>query len=379
MRHSMEVTVKSGEVIDGVYYIYDFEFTAFALIGVEPCFESSALITAFSADKFKKDFSAMMREIKESFGSVNTLKKTEDIRIQDKLTEGGKDQLDEKIKLAEKFGFKIDELDFSVENMSVKELTEMFKAMVKRTEGSNDAFNTDTDNHSEFTLTGTMIEEISRTVSKETTTTDWGGEFSRYIYADCDFDAQEVYCWDTNDWLLYGFKYALDGDAVSVDFESKSRKKYAIVAFSGGEQNSPFADKFNALTSALTESMQWKSKFEEINGRMVAYEAELNDLRKYKDDVQAKEVEAKYDAIKDRFSDLTCDENFAILCGEKEKYTPEEFEEKCYALRGRNAERLQFSCGSASQKVIVSKNTRDKPDPDDPYHGVVEELLGKIN
>ena len=35
--HSMEITIKDGELKDGIFYIYDFEFTAFCLIGVEPC------------------------------------------------------------------------------------------------------------------------------------------------------------------------------------------------------------------------------------------------------------------------------------------------------------------------------------------------------
>ena len=69
--HSMEITVKDGETINGVYHIKDFEFTAFALIGVEPCFESSSL-EMFSKRDFKAQLSEMMLELKESFNLVNT-------------------------------------------------------------------------------------------------------------------------------------------------------------------------------------------------------------------------------------------------------------------------------------------------------------------
>ena len=41
--HSMEITVKDGELVDGIFNVYDFEFTAFCLIGVTPCFPDSAL------------------------------------------------------------------------------------------------------------------------------------------------------------------------------------------------------------------------------------------------------------------------------------------------------------------------------------------------
>ena len=69
--HSMEITVKDGEMIDGVFHIYDFDFTAFALIGVTPCFESSAL-EVFSENDFRKQYSEMMKDLKESFALVNT-------------------------------------------------------------------------------------------------------------------------------------------------------------------------------------------------------------------------------------------------------------------------------------------------------------------
>ena len=52
--HSMEITIRDGEMNDDVYEIYDFEFTAFCLLGDdhEPCFESSA-IGLFSLDMLK--------------------------------------------------------------------------------------------------------------------------------------------------------------------------------------------------------------------------------------------------------------------------------------------------------------------------------------
>ena len=54
--HSMEIKVKSGKSVDGVYHVADFEFNAFALIGVTPCFESSAL-EMFSKNNFKQQMS----------------------------------------------------------------------------------------------------------------------------------------------------------------------------------------------------------------------------------------------------------------------------------------------------------------------------------
>ena len=54
--YPMEITVKDGELIDGVFHIYDFEFTAFALIGVAPCFESSLRLSCIPSKTSRNSF-----------------------------------------------------------------------------------------------------------------------------------------------------------------------------------------------------------------------------------------------------------------------------------------------------------------------------------
>lgn len=60
---SMEITVKSGRIQNGVYQIEDFQFTAFCLLGnCEPCFESASLAT-FSSDAFMAEFNSMLSDL----------------------------------------------------------------------------------------------------------------------------------------------------------------------------------------------------------------------------------------------------------------------------------------------------------------------------
>ena len=67
---SMEISIKEGEMVDGVYVIHRFEFTAFCLLGTaQPCYESASL-EMFSCDDFKKQLADMMQELKESFQTV---------------------------------------------------------------------------------------------------------------------------------------------------------------------------------------------------------------------------------------------------------------------------------------------------------------------
>ena len=64
---SMEISVKEGGMVDGLYVIKRFEFTAFCLLGTaEPCYESASL-ELFSRDDFKTQLAEMMQEVKETF------------------------------------------------------------------------------------------------------------------------------------------------------------------------------------------------------------------------------------------------------------------------------------------------------------------------
>ena len=59
---SMEISVKEGRMVDGVYVIDRFEFTAFCLLGTaEPCYESASL-EMFSCSDFKQQLADMMQE-----------------------------------------------------------------------------------------------------------------------------------------------------------------------------------------------------------------------------------------------------------------------------------------------------------------------------
>ena len=95
--HSMEVNVKNGKVVDGVFHIEDFEFTAFALIGIEPCFESSAL-EVYSSETFKDEYLMMIQEVKNTFSS----KEAFNIETKESGEKGGSEMSEkEKEKLSE--------------------------------------------------------------------------------------------------------------------------------------------------------------------------------------------------------------------------------------------------------------------------------------
>lgn len=365
VKHSMEVSVKNGEIIDGIYHIHDFEFTAFALLGddVEPCFESSAL-EVFSASKFKRSMSAMMQDLKDTYHSIEAQGRAVDKTKND--TEGGEEVLDEKIKLAKKYGIDIDTLDFDLNALSIEELTQKFEEMKQESISEGN-----------FALTGNIIDEIYRVLGEQKVMREWG-ECDRYCYIDCDFEAHEVYCWDREDWLMYGFKYEMKGDAITIDFSQKQRKKYVIADFEDGDsQVSPFESDYALMTEAYRKAVESRDNYESMLGEKTESYAQLENevvgLRKYKSDIESAQERAARDSIFERFEKLNGVEAFENLKANCDGLTVEQIEEKCFAIKGRvdaeNDQSMTFSMVSATPRIPIDAVTHADGEKE-PYDGL---------
>lgn len=396
---SMEITVNRGKKIDGVYHIYDFTFEAFCLIGVEPCYQGAAL-ELFSSNEFKTKLSEMMQELKETFSMVTPSAEVHDTHPQNILTEGGEKVLHEKTELAARYGIDVNALDFSLDDFTLEELTEKFEAMqataeepeaaepaaepevteepeaavqaepadpepAEPEENPEPAAEPEADN---FALTGNVLNEVMRSLEQETMTDDWG-TWPRYCYADCDLDAGEVYCWDCTDWLLYGFKFAMDGDNVVIDFESKQRMKYVIAPFEEGEQASPFAETFQRMAEKLQSSAELNEKYQAASDTITAMETELGELRQFKADTESKALQSAREEVFAQFEDLIGVEAFEDLRAHCEDYSDmDALEEKCFAIRGRNGTPAKFSMGEKTPKLKV---VRDQDNyTKEPYGGL---------
>lgn len=361
---SMEITVKDGRMDDGVFVIDNFSFTAFCLLGedIEPCFESASL-QMFDGNHIERQFALLMQDLKESLNKVNT--SNEVGNIENYSTEGGEKVLDKKKSLAAEYGIDIESLDFSIEDFTVEELKEKFETIKKTNAEQIDNTENNSESENKFALTQNIVDEIRRNLSMTKVHDDWG-EYEQYWFVDCDFDASEVYCWDTKDWLLYGFKYTVDGDAITINYESKARKKFVIADFEGGEQVSPIAPVFELMDKKLKEYSEFETKFNSASETINSLNAELTVLRKFKADTESAVAKSQRDEIFSRFYDLLGIEAFEALRENCEDYDLETLEEKCFAIRGRNGTVAKFSAESKAPKLKVDKTVISN----EPYGGL---------
>ena len=380
--HSMEITVKSGETCDdGLFHIYDFEFTALCLLGdsVIPCFEDSAL-EVFSAKDFKAQFELMMNDFRESFNLATTSTEDHLYSQNDTLTKGGEEDLEPKVN------------EVFTEEEVVDEQIEQFEEEI--TEPESAEFETDTDedeagaegtefeaneaeenqpeeeaneNPEEFALNGEVYSALYEALWNADQVSDGDYVMPRYWFVDFDSEAGIVYFNDAaEDWRLFGCDYSMNGDNVVIDFETKRRMKYTIVEFDEGVQD----DQPSIYANIIENYDNYCKSISET------YEEEIAELREFKAQVDAANAEAEREAVFAEFTDLFEIEEFATLRENSADYDANTLREKCYAIRGKNLinpTSAKFSATHAMPTFPVEPNgIRNDEHDDAPYGGVVE-------
>jgi len=414
---SMEINVNRGRRANGLYIIEDFEFTALCLLGdgIEPCFESAAL-ELFSLDGFKREMTEMMSDLKEDLSMVNTHHGV-DIHPQKYSTEGGEEQLEKKMELLAKFGLTPEQVDFDLDAMSLEQLEAELNKFQQEHEGENGnpqeggAEGGETGNpdgaqdgdgdpegdgqpdgdpaSEQYALSGEQFrEELINALGAEKMTSIWGDEISRYMYWDYDSEANEVYCYDMEDWKLYGFKYSMNGDHVVIDFNSKTRKKFSIVDFDEGEADFTYQAMFetmiNSAIAAKTAELNAqfeadKAKLEEkynaASETIKQQNTELSELRQYQQNKLNEERAAEVDAVFAAFTDLNGIEAFETLRENCADMSVSDIEEKCYALRGRNGTMAFSKQPAKTPRLPVERHDAGGAGgADEPYGGLFLEF-----
>lgn len=410
--HSMEIDVDAGEMNEETSYfdVNAFQFTALCLLGTAtPCFEGSKLqVYADSAkDQMKAEFAEMMSELKELYSLDATVSTVADNKIS---TEGGELMTEEKRMLIEEFGIDVDTLDFSVEDLTVEELRAKFEEMTSASNESSEDASTAEDNSGDaeassedagetsstedndeqngegttFELDSNLYTQIRLALASETVVRPSGWECQLYWMADYDAEKSMVYFESSEDGYLYGAPFTMDGDTVKIDFDAKSRKKYAIVDFEEGSADtqtvafSMIAKADEQIATVVADRDGAAQKLSEGIEKFEAMQTELAELRNFKHETEVSAATEKAQAVFAQFADLDGNESFEALktsvSEDCMKYDVDTLEEKCFAIRGRMSTKATFSAAKAPKFSIEKSESEDVAKP---YGGIVEEYRGK--
>lgn len=365
--HSMEVNITAfhKDNKDGPLIVDAFEFEALCLLeSAEPCFEGS-MLEVFDAGGFKAKMEQMMQELRETFAAINTPEA--EVDIQNGNEEGGR-VLDEKLELMAQYGLEADKLDFSLDDFSVEELREKFEAMKDNGEQEDKPKAPET-----FELASNLRKALQDALQEKQIMKPWGPERA-YWFDDYDQESSMVYAESTQDWNVYGFPFAMDGDAVKIDFDAGRRMKRAYVEFNEGEQADAFTQLFeNVEIQYAAMEQKHKEAYEELNGKYEALKestSDIEELRSFKKKADDEARESAVNAVFENFEDLAGNEDFDKLKENCADLSIEALEEKCYALRGRLGTSAKFAAKDKSTKIKVPKEDKAVKEP---YGGLFNE------
>ena len=122
----------------------------------------------------------------------------------------------------------------------------------------------------------------------------------------------------------------------------------------------------DVLTQQLSDLKKSQSKeMEEIM-------KELEDLRSYKSNIEKEQRRVAIEGVLDNFKDLQETDEFKELVKGIDELTPQQLEDKCYAIVGKQARAKRAKQPVPAPKISITSSTKEKPSTkDDRYGGLL--------
>lgn len=429
---SMEITINSGKSVDGIYEIYDFDFTAFCILGedVAPCFEGASIET-FSLGVYKTRFASLMEDLKKD-PSVVTTALADDNTFSLKGGEG-KVNLNE---LMAKYGLTDTDISFETEGLSTEELEAKFAEIQQAkfaegegTEGEGGNANAgegetsaagedngaqdnpgadnaagdnaeDTENGGEENPDGgeepagegeDSTEDDPNSEEESDASGDnakknsnfalMAGQLREELYkaltnAETYFDAY----WEVDIprfWLIdfdseAQIVYADDWkDCVLCGFNYTMNGDHPVIDFASYKRKKvAFVDFDEGEPAGAMFSIANDGMKAVFEKKFANATKDFEELKKFHDETVASQRKAAMDEVFASFGDLVGNESFEALKANYGDLTVDEVNEKCFAIRGRSM-KVTFSANQqapASVKLPVERGV--KSGEVEPYNGI---------
>ena len=121
----------------------------------------------------------------------------------------------------------------------------------------------------------------------------------------------------------------------------------------------------DVLTQQLEQLKQEQQK------QMKDVMKELEDLRQYKHNIEKEQRQGQINAILDNFKDLEELEDYQALIKDVDNLTPQQLEDKCYVIAGKQARAKRQRNTSTPPKINITTQHKETPKKDDRYGGLL--------
>lgn len=367
---SMEIYYSKYEPLkeDPTYTnIIDFSFDALCMLqksdddrfNVQPAFPSASIVPiTYSIDK--TDFSSLMNEMKEElflyFSQINS-------------GEGGK-TLDKKLEILQKFNKTVEDLDFSIEEMSEEELLKKMEELFEDKKPEPIAFSA-TFKQKRQALENALDPIIVR---------DEEGDYieETYFYID-DFSDEYVFVekhhWTKEDYeCKFGrFAYEFDEETLTASLvgEFEEMVKVWLTLEEKEKLDNERAELESKYSSLEQEYSDYKSEHSFLNSEFTALEEYKTTKEKEERATAEKNLFEKYE---NKIGEV---EEFKDLKEKASDFSLDELQKECLCIVG------MYSMNTPVNEVVSPKNdslkfSLDNQESDDePYNGLFKKYLNK--
>ena len=349
--------------------IIDFSFDALCMLqksdddkfNVTPCFPSASIVPiTYSIDK--NEFSSLMGELKEEL-SLYFSKNNSDEK-------GGKVNLDEKLEILQKFNKTIEDLDFSIDDMSVEDLSAKMEELFGEKEPKAEPI--------AFSATYKEKRQALQNALDPIVVKDAEGNYveETYFYIE-DFSDEYVFVekdhWTANDYdckygrFAYTFDEATRTATISSEFEEMVKVWLTLDEKAKvDEERASYETKYSDL----------EKEFSDYKAEHSFLDSEFNVLKEYKENKEVEERKCAEDALFADYEETIGEtEEFKSLKEKASEFSLDALKKECLCIVG------MYSMTNKTKETNKSDSLKFSLEPevseDEPYGGLMKKYLGK--
>ena len=349
--------------------IIDFSFDALCMLqksdddkfNVTPCFPSASIVPiTYSIDK--NEFSSLMGELKEEL-SLYFSKNNSDEK-------GGKVNLDEKLEILQKFNKTIEDLDFSIDDMSVEDLSAKMEELFGEKEPKAEPI--------AFSATYKEKRQALQNALDPIVVKDAEGNYveETYFYIE-DFSDEYVFVekdhWTANDYdckygrFAYTFDEATRTATISSEFEEMVKVWLTLDEKAKvDEERANYETKYSDL----------EKEFSDYKAEHSFLDSEFNALKEYKENKEVEERKCAEDALFADYEETIGEtEEFKSLKEKASEFSLDALKKECLCIVG------MYSMTNKTKETNKSDSLKFSLEPevseDEPYGGLMKKYLGK--
>ena len=349
--------------------IIDFSFDALCMLqksdddkfNVTPCFPSASIVPiTYSIDK--NEFSSLMGELKEEL-SLYFSKNNSDEK-------GGKVNLDEKLEILQKFNKTIEDLDFSIDDMSVEDLSAKMEELFGEKEPKAEPI--------AFSATYKEKRQALQNALDPIVVKDAEGNYveETYFYIE-DFSDEYVFVekdhWTANDYdckygrFAYTFDEATRTATISSEFEEMVKVWLTLDEKAKvDEERANYETKYSDL----------EKEFSDYKAEHSFLDSEFNALKEYKENKEVEERKCAEDALFADYEETIGEtEEFKSLKEKASEFSLDALKKECLCIVGMYS--MTNKTKETNRPDSLKFSLEPETSEDEPYGGLMKKYLGK--